>query len=283
MAEIETCLKNGDLVKIELGAHIDGFPVLVGTSLVVGGVECCSEAVADALAALETAGEAALRCIKPGRTSTDFISTLSSIYSEFGVVSLEGNSSYQVLKDNLDGTESGKVIVTAPADPSKKSPLTEFKVGQIWNIDLAVSSGGEGKVKELPDEKVTVYRKTNLSNYSLKIKSSRQVFSEIGNNFGHMPFHVRALEDGKKARFALSECVNHGLLQPYQVLTEKNSSAVVARVICTVLLLPNGPYKLSNWTSPSLGRSQKTLSNVEIKKLLEEPVRLSKKKDSNKK
>lgn len=36
-----------------------------------------------------------------------------------------------------------------------------------------------------------------------------------------MPFNLRNFEDEKKAKMGVMECVNHKLIEPYQVLFEK--------------------------------------------------------------
>jgi len=59
-----------------------------------------------------------------------------------------------------------------------------------------------------------------------------------------MPFTLRALEDEKKARLGVMECVNHKLLDPFSVLYEKDNE-FVAQFKFTVLLMPNGPHKIT--------------------------------------
>ena len=55
-------------------------------------------------------------------------------------------------------------------------------------------------------------------NYSLKMKTSRAVFSEVQKKAGAFPFNVRVLDDEKRARMGLQEPVQHGLVRPYEVL-----------------------------------------------------------------
>ena len=64
----DVVLKAGDLVKLDLGAHIDGFIAVVAHSLAVGSSkdEKVKGRKADALLAAHLASEAALRLVKPG-------------------------------------------------------------------------------------------------------------------------------------------------------------------------------------------------------------------------
>ena len=81
-------------------------------------------------------------------------------------------------------------------------------------------STGEGKAKVLDEKETTVYKRALDQEYKLKLKASRQIFSEINKKYPTMPFTVRSL-DSKQGRLGLVECLNHGLLHPYPVLHEK--------------------------------------------------------------
>lgn len=60
-----------------------------------------------------------------------------------------------------------------------------------------------------------------------------------------MPFPLRKLlEQGGHSKLGLVECLQHGLLQSYPVLWEKDG-AVVAQAKGTVLLLPNGSDRVT--------------------------------------
>ncbi len=59
----------------------------------------------------------------------------------------------------------------------------------------------------------------------LKMKASRALFTEVSSKCGTMPFSLRNLEDEKKARMGVVECVSHKLLEPFHVLYEKPSKS----------------------------------------------------------
>lgn len=46
-----------------------------------------------------------------------------------------------------------------------------------------------------------------------------------------MPFNLRNFEDETKAKMGVVECVNHGLVEPYQVLFEKTGNIIFVRHI----------------------------------------------------
>ena len=70
------------------------------------------------------------------------------------------------------------------------------------------------------ETRTTVFKKTNET-YMLKMKASRALFTEVSSKCGTMPFSLRNLEDEKKARMGVVECVSHKLLEPFHVLYEK--------------------------------------------------------------
>merc|ERR1712128_332246 len=70
------------------------------------------------------------------------------------------------------------------------------------------------------------------------------------------------------ARMGVVECVTHKLIEPFQVLYDKEG-AHVAQYKFTVLLMPNGPHKITGLPfDEALYKSEKSLENVEILKLL---------------
>lgn len=42
-----------------------------------------------------------------------------------------------------------------------------------------------------------------------------------------MPFNLRNFEDEKKAKMGVMECVNHKLIEPFQVLFEKTGKIIL--------------------------------------------------------
>ena len=92
---------------------------------------------------------------------------------------------------------------------------------QVYAIDVLISTGeGLGREK---DAKITIYKKTDDS-YMLKMKTSREFYSKVSKQFGTMPFNIRNMEDERKARMGVVECVGKRLIEPFQVLFEKEGN-----------------------------------------------------------
>merc|ERR1712083_1018197 len=93
------------------------------------------------------------------------------------------------------------------------------------------------------DAKTVIFKKTDLT-YMLKMKTSREFLSQVNKSYGTMPFNLRNFEEEKKARMGVVECVKHNVIQPFHVLYEKEGT-FVAQFKFTVLLMPNGPQKIT--------------------------------------
>ena len=147
--------------------------------------------------------------------------------------------SHQLEQNRIDGE---KTIIQNPSEAQRKEhEKFEFSVHEVYAVDVLITSGeGLGREK---DAKITVYKKTDET-YMLKMKTSREFYSKVSKQFGPMPFNIRNMEDEKKARMGVVECVKHQVLQPFHVLYEKDGT-FVAQFKFTVLLMPNGPMKIT--------------------------------------
>jgi len=274
-SEPDYVLKEGDVIKIDLGAHIDGFIAVVAHTMVVGAKsgEKITGRKADVILAAHYASEAALRLVKPGVESDKVTEAVGKIAESFKCKPIEGMLSHQLQQNVIDGD---KTIIQNPNDAQRKEyEKCTFELHEVYAVDVLISTG-EGVGKEL-DTRVSVYKRTD-DQYMLKLKASRGFFSEVTQKHGMMAFNLRDFDDQKKARMGLVECVKYKLIDPYQVLYEKNGE-IVAQFKFTVLLMPTGSHKITGLTvDPSQYESEHKIEDEEIKKLLATSVNPSKKK-----
>jgi len=265
VSEADTIFADGDMVKIDMGAHIDGFIAVVAHTVVVGASaeSPVSGRKADALLAAHLASEAALRLVKPGNETYDVTDVVGKVGEAFECKPVEGMLSHQLEQNRIDGE---KTIIQNPSEAQRKEhEKYEFALHEVYAVDVLISNGeGQGREKEA---KITVYKKTDET-YMLKMKTSREFFSKVNKQFGSMPFNLRSMEDEKKARMGVVECVAHKLIEPFQVLYDKEGTRV-AQYKFTVLLMPNGPHKITGLPfDESLCKSEKSIIDEEILKLL---------------
>lgn len=258
-------MKDGDMVKIDLGAHIDGFAAVAAHSVVIGATKDnkVSGRKADVMLAAHLASEAALRLIKPGSENNVITEATQKIAESFKCKPIEGMLSHLLRQHVIDGE---KAIIQNPTDAQKKEhEKCEFDVHEVYGVDVLISSG-EGRGREM-DARTTIYKKKDTV-YNLKMKASRQFFSEMENKFGAMPFTLRMFEDEKKAKMGVVECVKHDLVEPFNVLYEREGECV-AQFKFTVLLMPNGPMKITGLPfDADCYQSENAVEDEELKNLL---------------
>nr|CAH0100298.1 unnamed protein product [Daphnia galeata] len=263
-------LKDGDVVKIDLGAHVDGFIASVAHTVVVGSSPSAkiTGRKADILLAAHYASEAALRLMKPGTENHAVTSVVQTVAESYKCKPIEGMLSHQLKQFEIDGEKS---IIQNPNEIQRKEhEKSTFELHEVYAIDVLVSSG-EGVAKEM-DTRTTVFKKTNET-YMLKMKASRALFTEVNSKCGTMPFSLRNLEDEKKARMGVLECVSHKLLEPFHVLYEKPNE-IVAQFKFTVLLMPNGPQKITGLSfDPTAFQTANSITDEEVKKLITSSTR----------
>jgi len=266
-------LKKGDMVKIDLGAQIDGFIAVAAHTVVVETTEFKGRQ-ADVLLAAHYASEAVLRLMLPGTENTTVTQTVQKVAEAYQCKPIEGMLSHQLKQFEIDGE---KTIIQNPNEAQRKEhEKCTFDLHEVYAIDVLISTG-EGVGREM-ETRTTVYKKTNET-YMLKMKTSRALFSEVTSKCGSMPFSLRNLEDEKKARMGIVECVSHKLLEPFHVLYEKPSE-LVAQFKYTVLLMPNGPQRITGIPFDTTRcQSEHSVTDEEVKKLLTS----STKKKANKK
>jgi methionine aminopeptidase len=90
--QAEIVLKQGDIVRIELGAHVDGFVSQCAHTLVIGAsVQApITGRQADAMQCVETCAQAALRLMKPGMKSSALVQTIEKICEEYKCKPIQG-------------------------------------------------------------------------------------------------------------------------------------------------------------------------------------------------
>jgi curved DNA binding protein len=266
VSEPDYILQDGDLVKIDLGAHIDGFIAVVAHTLVVGASKDkkVTGRKADAVWAAHLACEAGLRLLKPGTENYTVTDTIQKIAEAYECKPVEGMLSHQLQQNRIDGEKS---IIQNPSEAQRKDhEKCTFDVHEVYAMDVVVSTG-EGIGREV-EARVTVYKKTEEV-YMLKMRASRAFYSEVDKRFQNMPFNLRMFEDEKKAKMGVVECLKHKILEPFQVLYDKPGE-FVAQFKYTVLLMPSGPHKITGLPfEAELYESEKKIEDEEINKLLQ--------------
>merc|ERR1711972_150531 len=251
-------LKSGDVVKVDMACHIDGFIAAAAHTVVVG-EEKATDKRADVVHAAWTAAEAALRLVQVGNTNAQVTETFSKVASEFNCKPVQGVKSHQLKKHVIDGSR----YISNVENLEEKNETFEFELHEVYCIDVVMSTGeGKGREAEL---RSTVFKRAVETTYLLKTQKARQFISEVNRRFPALPFTLRAIEDEQVARVGASEARRHELLEEYPVLKEKDKE-FVSQFKFTVLLLPGGTKKITGLPlGPQHDKGSELVTSCEVK------------------
>merc|ERR1712010_360709 len=243
----ETTLADGDLVKIDLSVHIDGWIASVAHTLCVAEdpaapIEGRKGAVVMAAA---VAAEGLFAALKPGVSNASLPPIFENAAKAFGVNVVEGVLSHQTKRFVIDGN---KVIISKVVPGEQTVDEDTFEVNDVLAVDIMMSTG-EGKPQEKDEKKQMVFKRAVDQNYNLKMKVSREIFSKITSMHPTLPFTLRDYEDSR-ARLGMKECLEHDLFHTYPVLEEKEGE-FVAQFKFTVMLSEEGVQRVTGGFLPN--------------------------------
>ncbi len=247
-AEASVTLKAGDVIKIQLGAQIDGFGTIVCDTIIIPSDANKNDEItgreADLLLATYYANELLLRLmVPPGllATGTDeekakaaqqkapsqyrITTLLEKLVKSYECNLVESTTSWVFNRNDIEGK---KKIVLAPGDNQKGEGIPE--VGEVWGVEMGVSLGS-GKIKNF-ENRPTLFRRTDIT-YGLKRPSSRKILSEVVKKFGTFPFSLRQLDDEREGKIGVVECVRGNVLRQYDVVGDKDGEPV-GRLLTTI-------------------------------------------------
>jgi methionine aminopeptidase len=299
-ADDAQALKAGDLVKVDLGAHIDGYVATQAASRVVGApMETpATGPAADVIAAARTAFDAAVRMMRPGKHISEVSDVLVKCVEPFGCTLVEGVMSHQIKRHVIDGS---KAVLNRPT-PEHRVEDGEFEQGEVYAVDVVVSTG-EGHARVKDERETTVFKRAVDVEYRCKLKAARLVLHEVGKLSPTMLFTTRRLKEAASAapgggeaaasggepltdaqlRMGLTECLTHGLLHAYPVLHEK-PGALVAQFKGTVLLMPGGASDVitnGGGVAQAVDTAGKAVTDKEVLAVLASSLKPKKKKASS--
>lgn len=273
-------LKDGDIVKIDLGVHVDGNIAVLAHTVIVGSTPSPEAPLTGEQGNLfhcaHVMAETATKLIRPKRSNEEVTVAWEKIVAAFGVNMVEGTLSHQMKRYVIDGNK----VIIGKRDHTMKVDAATFEPNEVYSIDICLSTG-EGKGKQ-SEQRTTVFKRAVDKTYRLKMKASRYLFNEMNNKFPTLPFTLRAFDDEKTARMGVVECQKHDLVVPYPVLLEKEGSLVV-HFKFTVLLLPSGTVRITEGNLDPSHFTTEVEVPAEIKEIMAMSSKTNKKKKNKKK
>lgn len=263
MPDESSKLKEGDVAKIDLGVHIDGYIAISGHTIVVSAnpADKVSGKAANVIKAAHDAKEAALRTILAGNKNTQVTDVIENVTKEYDTTVVRGVFSHKLKKHVIDGSD---VIA---ASKSQKCEEYEFHHGDVFGLEIFVTSGqGRAKPSEI---RTTVFKRVIENTYLLKTDKARKFLTEVNQKHPSLPFSIRSFEDQIAVRIGVKHCLEHELIEPFQVVEEKEGE-IVAHWKASVAVLANGTIFLSGNIPTDLSRyeTEKQIQDKELAELL---------------
>jgi methionyl aminopeptidase len=235
----ESTIKKGDLVKIDLGTHIDGYiadsaiSVLVGddNSDSVSGIDGDSEYDLN-LKMIETAQDALESAISTIRDGVEIGKVGEAIEETINNRGLNSVS-------NLTGHSMDRWILHSGVSIPNIKEENKHKVqeGDVLAIEPFVTNG-VGRVGDMNDTYIFRF----LRDRPIRMVQAKKLLNVIATNYRNLPFSQRWLIDhinSKQLNMAMRQLLSTRAIYPYHVLKEK-SDAKVAQAEHTVIVEPDG-------------------------------------------
>jgi methionyl aminopeptidase len=215
----ERIIRKGDLVKLDVGVHVDG--VIADTARTA---EAGSSESAELVKCVEEGLEKALSMVKPGNRVNVVGEAVQAVADSYG---------FSVVK-NLVGHGLGNYNVhTGVSIPNyRNNDRSAFKEGMLVALEPYVTSGNGLAISTGAAE---IYSLKQVK--PVRIRKARQLLDWVVNERRTLPFCKRWLRGyGGQLDFILKTLVRQGILTKYGVLKEK-SGKKVSQAEHTVLVL----------------------------------------------
>ncbi|KAJ1729514.1 hypothetical protein LPJ61_003485 [Coemansia biformis] len=241
--EEDYVLREGDVVKLEVGAHIDGYISSAAHTVVATNAPGTSIADrrADAICAAHYACEVAVRMIRPGQSAHHMVKALGLVASGFKCTVAAETFTSQIDRFVM----SGRNTFANRFNPNVQVPSLVFEAGEVYTVDCTMSTGN-GIARE-STYSPAIYQRDVNQQHSLKLRTSRALFTSVNREHSVFPFLMRGVVGSSQSlKAGVSECVRSQLLVPFAVTMDKEpGDTFVAQFKATVLCHHTGPVRLT--------------------------------------
>ena len=199
----ERVFKEGDIVKIDIGAHVDGYIADSAITIDLGDHE-------DLVDCSKRALEKAIEVVHAGVNTAEIGEVIEKTIREFGFRPIV----------NLTGHGLDRYIAHAPPTiyNVKVDKGVELKEGMVIAIE-PFATDGAGKVVERGECEIF----SLIAVKKLRLKQEREFVRYIAENYRTLPFARRWVN---VSDIVLARLVKQGVLRAYPVLTEVNNGLV---------------------------------------------------------
>jgi len=218
----DATIKEGDIVKVDLGAHLEGYIADTAFTVSTGENQELVQTVEQAL-------EAAIEVVKPEIDVGEIGRVVEETVTAAGFKPIRNLTGHGLARWSL---HSGLTIPNVQEETGQK-----LKVGDVLAIEPFITDGA-GFAED--KEKVYIFR--YLRDRPTRLRMARQLLNEIKRDYHGLPFAERWLAKRMsklRLELTLRELVGAGALWPYHVLAER-AKGKVAQAEHTVIVTEEG-------------------------------------------
>ncbi|RNE98788.1 proliferation-associated 2g4 [Trypanosoma conorhini] len=252
--EEAVALRGGDVVKIHMGCHIDGYPVTAARTVFVpsdaiaatspessggaiaarGQTRQLTQAASNAVEAARVALRGMIHLMQPGRLNADVTDFIHSVGNHFEVQGLEGVLSNRTKRWVPDGMECIITRRVTLEDPHQDVADCNIGANQVWTLDVAFTDHSSYKVAPV-EGTATIYRRTEVEfQNDARLRSVHASLQEITEKHQCFPFSLKHLDNPLKARMAVAMLRKQNVIDPLPALKIKGERHITARFSATV-------------------------------------------------
>lgn len=246
-------LKEGDLIRFEVAAFIDGCNVILGDTIEIATKNF------DDIKYLQSAMSTGIKLIEPGFEINKFDQLIKKMVEYHDYYLLERpyvfNEEDVKLQYDWSRRDSNKFLEQSwivkcdeeidledleQMEDSKFKDDANFNINDVYHLEIAVSKNKTPC--KVSDKNATLFQK-GYRRYQLKTKMAREVLTEVNKNIGDSIFTLADLNmQESKAKLGIKECTNQVVIRSLGLVTKKDP---VFRIRCSVYILKNNVYILS--------------------------------------
>jgi len=242
-----TILNKGDLLKVELGCHIDGFPSFICYTTLIG-YDVNNKLPKDdkrnrLLKATIELSRDVYNMMKIGTNNFDIVKTMENYATKYncniplsdedGLI--PGTVSYEISRYISDGYTSDDSEFVHRFILSRVNPMFDFGMrsndleeNEVYAMDILLSTGNSKLVRK---GDTYIYKRNNELRVPLRLTSSKHSLQLFNNK----PFPLSMIDCTVRDKFGLKECIEKKLLEQYPVVGDR-SDEYVARIKFTVIV-----------------------------------------------
>jgi len=221
-ADDDTTIKEGDMVKVDVGVHVDGYIGDTAFTIATGEKQ-------ELVQTVERALEAEIAAIKPGIDVGELGRIVEETATAAGFKPIHNLTGHSLARWNL---HAGLTVPNVKGETGQK-----LSVGDVVALEPFVTDGA-GYVED--QQKVYILR--YLYDRPVRLRMARELLRDVKRAYDGLPFAERWLArkmSKLRLELTLRELVGVGALLPYHVLAER-AGGKVAQAEHTVIVTEDG-------------------------------------------